>query len=374
MNALLTRGLALAAITAGLTFFGTSAANAITIGGDGGILGDNSGSSSDSSSTGGILGTGISLGSGHGSASHPVSKLHAHAPVSVNNAHVHVLDGGALNADDVTGNHSVLGHGVQVTTGTTMAELVGAGGLTGNDVVDIENLMSAALGVPLGVSGTWASALGDPANGDPSGVVVVPNAAAEPNAAFAGVLDGIVDAPVNVQCTEVTVLSDFAGDCASGGAGGGSDTAGNGDVTLPVAVQGLTDLGLSVPVSIQCVGVGVLATADPGCGDGGATGDDGDNGGAGDNGDTGGTDSTGGTGGADGAGGARNGNGNGNGGGTGNGGGVQNPCVADSSAPLVTSATTVDTGLTLGVASAAGLAGALGAVSLIGIGRKFSNL
>jgi hypothetical protein len=371
MNAHVMRGLALAAITAGLTFFGTSAANAITIGGDGGILGDNSGSGSDSSSTGGILGTGISLGSGHGSASHPVPKRHAHAPVTVNNAHVHVLDGGALNADDVTGSHSVFGHGVQATTGTTMADLVGAGGLTGNDVVDIENLMSAALGVPLDLSGTWASALGDPANGDPSGIVVVPSAAAEPNAAFAGVLNGIVDVPVNVHCTDVTVLSDFAGDCASGGAGGGSDTAGTGDVTLPVVVQGPTDLGLGGPVSIQCVGVGVLAKADPGCGDGGATGDDGDNGGAGDNGDngdTGGTDGTGATGGADGTGGA------GNDGDMGNGSGVQNPCVADSSAPLATSVATVDTGLTLGVAGAAGLAGALGAVSLIGIGRKFSNL
>jgi hypothetical protein len=421
MNALITRGLALAAVTAGLTFFGAGAANAITIGGDDGILGDDSSSNSDTSGSGGLLGTGISLGSGSGSVDHLLSNLHVHAPASVDGAHVRVLDGSTLGDTS-----SVVGNGVQATTGSTVAQLAATGGLDNGDLIELENLISAAVGVPVDVSGTWASVLGNPAHGDPNGIVVVPNATTDPTAVTTGIVDGIVDVPVTVQCTDVTVLSDFARNCESAGSSGsgsdgnngsGSSTA-NGDLTFPVIVEGITasvldgaldgvladndtlvtdgvelyptasvdptsvvggegslaDLGLTAPITVRCVGIGVLATADPGCGASsdpgdGQSGDDGDTNGDND-GDNDGTGSTDGD--NDGTGATGNGGteGNGNGGN----GDTQNPCVAGTSAPAADSASTVDTGLTLGVAGAAGLAGALGAIGLIGIGRKFTTL
>ena len=197
MHKNITRGLAVAALTGGFTILGATAANAIDIGD--GILGDE----------GGLLGTGLLAGD----TSTPTGGLpvDVNLPVDVSGVDVSVLDGaldntqlGGILGDD--GN--VLGNGVVVTVDEAVADAVATVGTGDNDV------LHSIVGVPIDLSGSWGSVLGNPETGGANGVVVQPEVAAEPFAFTEGILDSFIHAPISISCVTVSVLSDFlGGDC-----------------------------------------------------------------------------------------------------------------------------------------------------------------
>ena len=256
MNKHMTRGLALVAITGGFVFLGTTAANAVAVDDDPGLLGN-----------GGLLGTGISLGNGSnddllGSLNVP---LDANAPATVTGLDVSIFDNGLSNGlgtgsgagsllgtGALLGGNSLLGDGILVNTGESVADIFANPALDGLGDGVFGSTLSTALDVPVDASNTWISVLGNPANG-PTGIVVVPNVATEPVGTISngedGILDAFVDAPVDVSCTSITVLSNFQGACPTDGDNGGTgSTGGNGGI-LGDGVLGdgvLVDLGDTV--------------------------------------------------------------------------------------------------------------------------------
>jgi hypothetical protein len=171
MNKNIVRGLALVAITGGFSILGITAANAIDLPDLGGASG------------GSIL-----------------DSLRADVPVTVDGLNVSVLD-----SNDAS---SLLGNGVGASTGDTMADIFAQLGIDTSGVVDNGSLTSA-VGVPVDVSNSWASVLGN----EPNGIVVEPNASIPAWAGLAGLFNGFVTAPVNISCTSVAVISDFENDC-----------------------------------------------------------------------------------------------------------------------------------------------------------------
>ena len=198
MNKNITRGLALAALTAGFTVLGATAANAIDIG-DGDLL----------------------------------DELHVPldvaAPVTIDGLTVDVL-----GADDGIGS---VGEGITAATGSSNAAALGDLGVDTTELLGDD--LTTVVGVPLNVSNTWASVFAP----QPSGVAVVPTLSGDPNATAGAddLLDAFVDAPVSVSCSSVTVVSDYDGDCDDGaatpGTGSGS-TSTDGDI---LDLDGLLD-------------------------------------------------------------------------------------------------------------------------------------
>lgn len=255
MNKHASRGLTLVALTAGFTLFGTSAANAIDIGGgdsDGGLLG----------------GLGLNLGSdssGDGLLD-DLLNVDLGAPVNVDGLNVNVLGG----SGDVLGSDSLLGGSglVGATTGSTNADILSGLGIDTSNLLGNDDL-AAVVGVPLDVSNTWISVLGT----EPNGIVVVPNVSGGPTAVITdgvdGLLNAVVDVPVDVSCTSVTVLSDYSNECA----GTPADTDGDSDGGLLGGdLLGGSDGGL---LGGDILGGDILDGDLLGGGDGGLLGDDG---------------------------------------------------------------------------------------------------
>lgn len=209
MNKSITRGLALAAVTGGLTLLGVTAANAIDL---------------------------PDLGGGDSVLDALRVDGGADVPVTVDGLNLSVLD-----PNDAS---SLLGDGVGASTGQAMADLFAQLGIDTSGVVDAGQLTSQA-GIPVDVSNTWASVLGS----GPSGVVVEPSASVP---AFAwissgadGFLDAFANAPVSISCTSVAVISDFENDCGdtthigtgTGGLLDGDLLDGDLDSEVPVGVS-----------------------------------------------------------------------------------------------------------------------------------------
>lgn len=246
MNKHASRGLTLVALTAGFTLFGTSAANAIDIGGgddNGGLLG----------------GLGLNLGgdsSGDGLLD-DLLNVDLGVPVNVDGLNVNVLggngSGGLLggSGDSLLGDTGLIG----ATTGSTNADILSGLGIDTSDLLGNDDL-AAVVGVPLDVSNTWISVLGN----EPNGIVVVPNVSGGPTAVITdgvdGLLNAVVDVPVDVSCTSVTVLSDYSNECAG----------------TPAETDGDSDGGL---LGGDLLGGDLLGGDILGGGDGGLLGDDG---------------------------------------------------------------------------------------------------
>ena len=156
----ITRGLALAAVTGGFLFLGATGANAATTDDQPGLL----------------------------------DGITSNTPVNILGWNIGVLDGRHAN------ERQLLGNGILVDGGDTASSPVANGTLVNGD-----DLFVAA---PTDVSNTWLSVFGTRANG----IVLVPNLGALPTADADG---ADVDAPVNIACSSIMVLSDFAGDCNS---------------------------------------------------------------------------------------------------------------------------------------------------------------
>ena len=216
MNKHVSRGMTLVALTAGFTLIGTSAANAIDIGGgdsDGGLLG----------------GLGLDLGgtSGGEGLLDDLLNVDLGVPVNVDGLNVNVLGGnggGLLGGGDsgLLGSNSLVG----ATTGSTNADILSGLGIDTSELLGNDDL-AAVVGVPLDVSNTWVSVLGN----EPNGIVVVPNVSGGPTAVITdgvdGLLNAVVDVPIDVSCTSVTVLSDYENACA-GTPGSGADESDGG--------------------------------------------------------------------------------------------------------------------------------------------------
>lgn len=193
MNKHVSRGMTLVALTAGFTLIGTSAANAIDIGG-----GDND--------DGLLSGLGINLGGGSSGDGllDDLLDVDLDAPVNVNGLNVNVLGGSDLGS---------LGDGITASTGGTNADILSNLGIDTSGLLGDDSL-AAVVGVPLDVSNTWISVLGN----EPNGIVVVPNVSGGPTAVITdgvdGLIDGVVDVPIDISCTSVTVLSDYENECA----------------------------------------------------------------------------------------------------------------------------------------------------------------
>ena len=243
MNRNITRGLALAALTSGFTILGATAANAID-------LPDLGGGTSGSGllGNGGLLGTGIDLGGTSTGTGGILDDLLVDLPVNVNGLDVDVLPtngGGLLGSDLLGGSDGLsLGDGILVDTGATNADILADLGIDTSDLVGDNDRLNAIVGVPLDVSNTWVSILGN----EPNGIVVVPNADGGALTTTDGLLGGVIDVPVDISCTSVTVLSDYENECAGTAPGDGDNDGGilggdllNGD--LPVNVD---DLSLDV--------------------------------------------------------------------------------------------------------------------------------
>ena len=237
MNKHITRGLALAALTGGFTLLGATAANAIDIGG-----GD------DDSLLGGILG-GSSNSDLLGDLHLPVN---AQAPVNVDGLAVDVL-----GSEDGIGS---LGDGIFATTGSSNADILADLGIDTSSLLGDSDDLAAVVGVPLDASNTWLSVLGN----EPNGIVVVPTLSGEPNASITdgvdGLIDGVVDAPVNVSCSSVTVVSDYSSDCdgaATPGTGSGSEGT-DGDLLDLGGLLGDDGVSLDQPVTLDDEQVDVL--------------------------------------------------------------------------------------------------------------------
>ena len=213
MNKNITRGLALAAITGGLSILGVTAANAVDLPDIGGTSGDS------------IL-----------------DSLRVDLPVTVDGLNVSVLD-----PNDAS---SLLGDGVVANTNDTMANIFAQLCIDTSGVLDNDSLTSM-VGVPVDVSNSWASVLGS----KPNGVVVVPNASIPAFAWVAGFINGFVNLPINISCTSVAVISDFSNDCGetTGVGTGMGDTLG-----------GLTHNEVPVDLSDKTVNVLDGSTLDTG--------------------------------------------------------------------------------------------------------------
>ena len=240
MNRNITRTLAVAVLTGGFTILGATAANATDLpdlGGDGsgGLLGNGGllgtgltlGGTTTTPATppvtppasdpgllgnGGLLGTGVNLGGGTGQGGSILDDLNVNLPVDVNGLNLQVLPTGE---DGLS-----LGDGVLLNTGATNADILSELGIDTSGLLGDYALQNAVVGVPLDVSNTWVSILGN----EPNGIVVVPNVAGGVTTALDGMLDGVVDVPIDISCTSVTVLSDYENECAGstpGGASGG---------------------------------------------------------------------------------------------------------------------------------------------------------
>lgn len=200
MNSNTTRALAVAVLAGGFTILGATAANATDIpglgGGDGaeGLLGN-----------GGLLGTGLTLG---GTTTPPapsqnlLDDLSLDLPVAVDGLNLQVLP---TSEEGLS-----LGDGVLANTGSTNADILSGLGIDTSSLVGDTALQNAIVGVPLDVSNTWVSVLGN----EPNGIVVVPNAVGGVDSDLDGLLDGVIDVPVDISCTSVTVLSDYENECA----------------------------------------------------------------------------------------------------------------------------------------------------------------
>ena len=261
MNKNTTRVLAVAVLTGGFTIFGATAANAIDLpdlgGGSGGLLGN-----------GGLLGTGIDLGGGtptNPPATDPgllgtgglVDDLTVDLPVNVNGLNVAVLPG--------SGDGLALGDGLLANTGTSNIDLLSQLGIDTSGLVNDNDLQGALVGVPLNVSNTWVSILGT----GPNGIVVVPEVAGTGTAELDGLIDGVVDVPIDISCTSVTVLSDYENECAGGTAGDSDGGLLGGDILG----GDILDLDGDIPVDVDDLTVNVLDGNV--LGDGLALGDDG---------------------------------------------------------------------------------------------------
>lgn len=213
MNRNITRGLAVAALVGGFTFLGATAANAIDIGD--GILGDD----------GGVLGTGLLGDTTTTNGGLPVAVT---LPVDVSGVDVGVLDGALSNTQ--TGGilpDGALGDGVVVTVDQAATDLLAAAGTGDNEV------LHSLVGVPVDLSGSFASVLGNPSTGGANGVVAAPELVADPFVWTNGILDAFIYAPIRISCVTVTILSDFFRDgCEAGTPEGGSGAGSDGVLDL----------------------------------------------------------------------------------------------------------------------------------------------
>ena len=211
MHKNITRGLAVAALTGGFTILGATAASAIDIGD--GILDDE----------GGLLGTGLLADDTTTDGGIPVEVT---LPIDVSGVDVSVLDG-ALSGTQLGGilgeDGSVLGNGVAVTADQAVATIFAAADTGDND------LLHGVVGVPIDLSGTWASLLGNLSSGGTNGVVVEPRLVTEPRSVTSGLLDSYITAPISVSCVTASIISDYlGGECAAGSTpGSDSGTSGN---------------------------------------------------------------------------------------------------------------------------------------------------
>jgi hypothetical protein len=299
MNKNTTRVLAVAVLTGGFTIFGATAANAIDLpdlggSGSGGLLGNGGllGTGIDLGGTtaptpppatppttdhgllggGGLLGTGIDLGGSTSEGGSILDDLDVSLPVDVNGLNLQVLP---------TGEHGLsLGDGLLVDTGATNADILSELGIDTSGLLGDHAVQNAVVGVPLDISNTWVSILGN----EPSGIVVVPNVVGGVTAELDGIIDGVIDVPIDISCTSVTVLSDYENECAgttpgddNGGLLGGDLLGGDllgGDLLGGDVLDGdLIDLDGDVPVTVDDLTLNVL-DGDV-LGDGLALGDDG---------------------------------------------------------------------------------------------------
>ena len=220
MNRFITRGLALAALTGGITILGVTAANATDLP----DLGSSEGS--------GILGTGIDIGTGSGATD---GSALVEVPVIVNEFDVRVLERSNLL------DYGLLGNGITVDTGRTAIDLVAAVGANISSMTGQSDLANAVVGVPLDISNTWVSVFSNEAGG----IVIVPAVSGGSFAIVDGVVSGIVSVPIDISCTSVTVLSDYENECTGTAPGNGN---GNG-----------------VPLTIDCVTITVLSDFERDC-------------------------------------------------------------------------------------------------------------
>ena len=264
MNRNTTRALAVAVLTGGFTILGATAANATDIpglgGGDGagGLLGNGGllgtgftlGGTTTPPATpatppasdpgllgdGGLLGTGINLGGANQGGS-ALDDLNVTLPVDVNGLNLQVLPTSEQGRS--------LGDGILANTGATNAEILSGLGIDTSGLLGDTALQNAIVGVPLDVSNTWLSILGN----EPNGIVVVPNVVGGVGAELDGLLDGVIDVPVDISCTSVTVLSDYENECAGSTPGVNDGGLLDGDIL---------DLNGDLPITVEDLQVDVL--------------------------------------------------------------------------------------------------------------------
>jgi hypothetical protein len=142
-------------------------------------------------------------------------------PVDVSDKTVNVLDGDTLDTGTLGGD------GVLIDPT--------------DDVIDLSQTLSpddqlVNLGLPVDATDAWVSVLGE--NG---GIVIVPDSTVDASLLTAGLVDSEILAPISIQCVTITVLSDFARDCAANG-----EPTDPGDLpthALPVPDDGVADNG-----------------------------------------------------------------------------------------------------------------------------------
>ena len=304
MNRNITRALAVAVLTGGFTILGATAANATDLpdlggNGSGGLLGNGGllgtgltlgGTTTTTTPTpppatppvtppasnpgllgnGGLLGTGITLRGDTAQGGSILDDLNVTLPVDVNGLNLQVLPTGE---DGLS-----LGDGILLNSGATNADILSELGIDTSGLLGDYALQNAVVGVPLDISNTWVSILGN----EPNGIVVVPNVAGGVATGLDGLLDGVVDVPIDISCTSVTVLSDYENECAGSTPGGvnggllGGDLLGGdllgGDLLGGDILDGDV-LNGDVPVTVEDLQLNVL-DGDV-LGDGLALGDDG---------------------------------------------------------------------------------------------------
>ena len=218
MNRFITRGLALAALTGGITILGVTAANATDLP----DLGSSEGS--------GILGTGIDIGTGSGATD---GSALVQVPVIINEFDVRVLERSNLL------DYGLLGNGITVDTGRTAIDIIAAVGATISSMTGHNEQVDAVVGVPLDISNTWVSVFSNEA----SGIVIAPVVTGGSFAIVDGVVNAFVSVPIDISCTSVTVLSDYENECTS---------------SAPSNANGL-------PLTIDCVAITVLSDFERDC-------------------------------------------------------------------------------------------------------------
>ena len=123
------------------------------------------------------------------------------APLGSDGLQVSVLDGALDNGAD-----GVLENGVLIDPSDDTTDLGATPG--------VGNTVTSDVAAPIDTTDAWVSVLGNSNNGEPTGVVVVPDSRVDASAVTGGLIDSTTTAPVALSCTSITVLSNYEGDCA----------------------------------------------------------------------------------------------------------------------------------------------------------------